>query len=518
MTQPTSKVNLSVPLRRSVATFMLLRTFSLYLLVTLIVTTGQVWFEYNNIRNYLLSDLNSMMEAELPQITYGVWELDYQGMKANLEGALKHSALVGIKLTKPDGQLMLRGGLIPFGNQKIGYVEGVQVRHQETLWSEPAEQTGQGSLIEVKRELHHKGIKLGDVAFYSSRTEVFARLKANLVAILVTASLKTFAIWAIFLLFARKIIHRPLARLSEAAARLNLDQPQPVKVGLEHPRQDEIAYLEDSFNRMSIRLHHSFLEIQELNRSLEANQEGLERKVAQRTEELADLNRQKDQFFSIISHDLRGPIGSMSLLLEVMIEDPSKVDFSLIEVMHRTTGSLFSLLNQLLDWSSIQQDQLELQTTNLTLTELFQEGVDLFSGQAIQKEIHLEILPSQDVFAYADRNATATIIRNFIGNAIKFSPLGGTIQVQAQAQAGQSKITVKDEGRGLSELDQSKLFKAGEKVVSRPGTAQERGNGLGLILCAELVRKMGGQIGVESTEGEGSVFWFSIPTRHLSAL
>ena len=251
--------------------------------------------------------------------------------------------------------------------------------------------------------------------------------------------------------------------------------------------------------------------VTEMARSIEARTSELERVVKERTDELSLVNNAKDKFFSIISHDLRGPTGSLAIILNEVIKQPSDLDEALLGGMQRTTTNLYNLLNQLLEWARSQQGKLEMKPVDFEISHPIEEMIGLISGQAEQKGVKVTSKIASNLYAHADLASVTTIIRNLLGNAVKFTATGGTVSIEAKLKGDKIKIIVEDSGIGIAKAELGKLFDISEKAKTSLGTEQEEGSGLGLILCAEFVGKNGGQIGVDSTEGKGSTFWVTLP-------
>ncbi|MCY1721827.1 ATP-binding protein [Prolixibacteraceae bacterium Z1-6] len=229
---------------------------------------------------------------------------------------------------------------------------------------------------------------------------------------------------------------------------------------------------------------------------------------------LAKLNATKDKFFSIIAHDLKNPFNTLIGISELMISNPEikhTEDFEeFMEGMLQTAKSGHDLLENLLQWSRSQIGNIQLDPRVFPLNELFASVASLFYEMAKTKEITISIQGNLTLKAYADYNMANFVVRNLINNAIKFSHKNSTIEVSAHSEKQRAIISIKDQGIGISPDTLDKLFKI-EYSVQNEGTANEKGTGLGLILCKEFVEKNGGEIWVESETGKGSTFSFSLP-------
>jgi signal transduction histidine kinase/Flp pilus assembly protein TadD len=230
-----------------------------------------------------------------------------------------------------------------------------------------------------------------------------------------------------------------------------------------------------------------------------------------RSEELERLNQVKDKFFSIISHDLRSPINALSGLLDLL--DKGAVTEEELPKHIRELKARFNhtrtLLNNLLDWTLLQMDKLNLQASKINIHSIVDENIQLL-GSVQSKDIKLTNDVPEDTIGYADSNTINLVIRNLMTNAIKFTNDGGEVLIKAKDSGKEWIVQVSDNGVGMAEDVLKMLFDKTAPYTTR-GTANEKGTGLGLILCKEFVEKNGGRIWVESLEEKGSTFYFTLP-------
>lgn len=228
---------------------------------------------------------------------------------------------------------------------------------------------------------------------------------------------------------------------------------------------------------------------------------------------LQELNYSKDRFFSIIAHDLKNPfsaIMSVSELLLISYDNmPPEKQKLFIEQLFQTSTQLHALLENLLDWSKSQTGQLVFQPKEISLTESIENVIHLLQVQAEKKQISMSHSIPEMKNVFFDPYFLHTILRNLIGNAIKFTPSGGKITAGITEEFQNYKITITDTGVGMSSSEAMSVFR-GDMRHSTPGTNEEKGTGLGLLLCKELAEKAGESIWVESKPGLGSSFSFTI--------
>ncbi len=262
------------------------------------------------------------------------------------------------------------------------------------------------------------------------------------------------------------------------------------------------------FYKMSIRLKSEINHSKQIHKTLIVSEK-----------KLLDSNKTKDKFFSIIAHDLRSPFNSMLGFSKMLNKNFDKYDTEkqkkLLGFVHIDIQNTYKLLENLLLWSRSQQGVIDFKPKKETLYLLFVDIIEVLKQSAKNKSITLTNQISKNLNVNADIDMFSTIIRNLISNAIKFTPRGGEILINARSitdenKQGFAEITVKDNGVGISKEIQSKLFDIGENR-STEGTENEEGTGLGLILCKEFVEKHGGKIWVESEVGTGSSFVFTLP-------
>jgi signal transduction histidine kinase len=238
------------------------------------------------------------------------------------------------------------------------------------------------------------------------------------------------------------------------------------------------------------------------------------RQLTKSEEDLRMLNAMKDRFFSIIAHDLKSPMNAFLELSEMLAHNAETLDRRDIEeainAINETAMKLFTLLENLLQWARMQTGSMPFNPQNVTIALLLQKDVGLLNAHAERKGIELAIDIDDDTRVYADASMTSAILRNLLSNAIKFTTRGGEVRVESRRRGCFIELSVKDTGVGIRNEDRARLFRI-DVHHSTVGTAEEGGTGLGLILCKEFVEKHGGEIWVESSEGRGSIFRFTLP-------
>ncbi len=224
----------------------------------------------------------------------------------------------------------------------------------------------------------------------------------------------------------------------------------------------------------------------------------------------------KDKFFSIMAHDLKGPLAAFSALAKLFATNFNKFTLAemkdMIEQLHTSSSQTYKLLENLLDWSRLQLGRMEFNPEAVNVFELLQENIEILKSQADGKDLSIINSASSINSVFADRNMLTTIVRNLIANAIKFTPRGGEIVLSSKVDEEQSDvvISVSDTGIGIPSEIIASIFNIGSKRNTL-GTEGEASTGLGLTLCKEFVEKNRGRIWVKSAVGKGNTFSFALP-------
>jgi PAS domain S-box-containing protein len=241
----------------------------------------------------------------------------------------------------------------------------------------------------------------------------------------------------------------------------------------------------------------------------------VEEEIIQKNLKLAELIATKDKFFSIIAHELKSPfqglLGYSHILSTEYITLSEEEKISFIGRIDELSHSSYKLLENLLEWSRMQTGQMIFNAEDFNLLVVLYPTLSLVKQIAQNKDIEFKYLIDNSIFINADKNMLTTIIRNLISNSIKFTIPGGKIKLAVVKMDNLVKISVTDTGIGIDKEGLDNLFQI-DKSISKKGTSNERGTGLGLLICKEMIKKHRGKISVESEVGKGSTFSFTIPS------
>ena len=238
--------------------------------------------------------------------------------------------------------------------------------------------------------------------------------------------------------------------------------------------------------------------------------------IEKQNAELRATLSNRDKMYSVIAHDLRSPMASIRMVLNLVVQSatPESVGpelYSLLDQANRESEEVHDLLDNLLKWTKSQTGRLNVVTQDLDLNDIVPGVVDIFEMIAATKNIKLDLQHTGGpLVVRADNDMLKTVVRNFMSNAVKFSPEGSTIEIIMSSDGDFAKVSVRDHGVGISADRLGSIFHKGETTY---GTGGEEGSGLGLQLCQDFARKNGGDCMVESTEGQGSTFSVTIPLK-----
>jgi len=263
-----------------------------------------------------------------------------------------------------------------------------------------------------------------------------------------------------------------------------------------HQLNHEISNLQSKLITEKKNLEHTFDLLNETNK------------------ELNQLNAEKDKFFSIIAHDLKSPFNGIIGFSDLLVAQVDKNNLEKIKdyasIIQQSSQRAMGLLMNLMEWSQSQTGRMNFSPVNFEFVELLNETVLLLNDAAVQKSITITYKLPLITLVYADKAMISTVLRNLVSNAVKFTKSGGNIVISASENQNELTVSVKDSGVGISKDRIEKLFRLDESY-STTGTNNEKGTGLGLILCKEFVEKHHGKIWAESEVGIGSTFYFTIP-------
>ncbi len=509
----------------NLGTGLLRRVFSVYLVIAVVVTGIQLWDTYRQAQSELVIEFESVEKAFDRALEHAVWHLDSEEVISVVQGVLSSPAISGVSVYDIDGRWLHRQGTLPQEQQStepaVITIEGgmavsfssdllshtVEIHNHFTQSSEPTLQAQQ----------------LGVVYFYADSEVIFNKVRHDVFSILIAATVKTIALWLIFLYFIKYIVTLPLERLTQRAYDLRVTEPKKTEaVPGSETTPIELIYLEQGMDRLEeyvAREKEHKEQLIDFNRMLETE-------VEQRTRELTKATQAKDEFFAAMSHELRTPlttiIGNCDLLRQGNYCGgagcPEEEAAQMLDSIYSAGSNQLALVNDILDMSKIESGNFTIDEEPYDLTRLVAELEGMFSIRAADKGIGFEVdlKHHEKYLLMGDAQRISQILINLIGNAIKFT-MEGEVKLTIWLDAGQLVFQIKDTGIGMSRAVVDGLF---QRFQQADGTISRRfgGSGLGLYISENLSVMMDGELEVFSEEGVGSIFKLSLPYQATSTL
>ena len=507
----------------SLAARLLRVAFTLYFAVAVAVTLVQLALEYEHEKERLGREVLHMLDTFEPIVAQAFWNLDDEQMISTSRGILSNEFIFGVRVLEADGAEMLAVGQIQRSGEPVIYIDSAATSGMAMPDVELVSDSGESlspTLYRYERPVYYQRAiggreKMGSVVVFSSPDVVIERAMYTFFITMVNAVVKTLFLWLISYVVLKRLVGQPLEMITHAMQRLDLGERHGRELSIELKehrlvdRQDELGVLVRTFIVMQMDLSKKTAQLSSYHRELE-------KKVDERTKKLEQALLAKSEFLANMSHEIRTPMNGVLGMTELLNDTSlSEEQRRYVKTIVSSGQVLLSIINDVLDYSKIEAGMMEIESSCFDLEELIDDCVSMFAFKSaeIGVELSAKIEPGLPLTVKGDSTRIRQVLVNLLGNAFKFTEHGRVqIIVKQEKEVAPDlclvRFEVSDTGIGLDQQEKAKLFRSFSQADSST-TRKYGGTGLGLAISKQLSELMGGKIGLESSKGVGTTFWFT---------
>lgn len=497
--------------QNSIATQLINFVFSIYCVIAVVITIGQVAIEYKHTQLAIEDELKINQQIFEPVLSAGVWNLDKEQVSNTLNGMLAIPIVMGVKIEQK-GEVFTGIGTI---KSKTG--ELLQFNEQgRTMPSKGADFTNVFSYqFPINYVFRGKSREVGTATLYSNSSVIIQRVQFGVMLIIINAIIKTVALWYLFVWIGNKLLIKPLLKLVHAIETVDFDELDEFKINLDNKRENELTIIENTFSEMLKNLADARIEIIKSHLLLEDKVKERTKDLLAAKNEAEQANKAKSDFLSRISHELNTPlnaiVGGSQVLQCNMTQDDS--DNSILLKHINTAGLHLSMLvKDIMDFVYSNKDEFEVNWQECNLNDIIISSIVMVQPFTREQNITIDY-EQQTHTVYADPGRIRQILVNLLNNAIKYNKKDGFIEVYTSVNIeGEVEMHVKDSGIGIDSADQELIFEPFLRLDYAKDNCIE-GIGIGLSLVKSLVDRMRATVHVNSKINIGSTFTISFKAK-----
>ncbi len=499
-------------IKDSIAKRLIHTVFIFYCIIAMAVTALHIVQEYQHTKDSIRLELKSYEKIFSPVLAQAMWDFDGDRIQTILTAMQEVPIIKGVKIIQNGNGLEEFIGIGDvekeagkFIHLENGTMQGIETTEYQLFTHQ--------FTIEFKYDDQVQ--KLGTAYLYSSFDVVFDRVQLGFIFLIINALIKSIALWFIIYWFGKKIVFKPLQKFTDKIKKIKLNDLSKESFDQFKQGDFELYDLETSFSQLINKLEGHQEEIVSLNKSLEDKVELRTSELLQQKSKAEKALRVKSDFLATMSHEIRTPMNGVLGMLNIL--DGSNLnerDNKNVKIAKKSADNLLLLINDILDISKIESGNLTLEKNTFNLSEEIHSVVGVHKIEAESKGLSLSLIQKidQNLLVIGDRIRLGQIINNLTNNAIKFTS-EGVVDADFRVEHAGNTVTlfgcIKDTGIGISEEDAGKLFGA---FTQADASASRKfgGSGLGLSIVKSVCEEMGGSIWLDSPEGQGAKFSFSV--------
>jgi len=490
--------------QNSIATQLINFVFSIYCVIAVVITIGQVAIEYKHTQQTIQDELKINQQIFEPVLSAGLWNLDKEQVTNTLNGMLAIPIVMGVKIEQ-NHKVFTGIGII---KSDIGEVQKFN-ENSELVDVPDAEFTNVFSYqFPINYVFRGKSREVGTATLYSNSSVTIQRVQFGVILIMINAIIKTVALWYLFVWVGNKLLIKPLLKLVHAIETVDFDELDEFKINLDNKRENELTIIENAFSDMLKNLADARIEIIKSHLLLEDKVKERTKDLLAAKNEAEQANKAKSDFLSRISHELNTPlnaiVGGSQVLQCNMTQDDS--DNSILLKHINTAGLHLSMLvKDIMDFVYSNKDEFEVNWQQCNLNEIIISSIVMVQPFTQAQNITIDY-EQKEHFVYADPGRIRQILVNLLNNAIKYNKINGFIEVYTSVNTeGEVEMHIKDSGIGIDSSDQELIFEPFLRLDYAKDNCID-GIGIGLSLVKSLADRMQATVHVNSKLNIGSTF------------